>query len=150
MTSLIISLPLVGPDAAELYDYVLSSDGLTPVAHASVPLALLPTTHDEVVALVPAQALSWHQVKLPVGSVPRVMSGERASARLRSILDGALEDQLLDDPAQLHLALQPRPALTPGCGWRPVTGPGSRPRSTPWRRRATWWVASCRSSRRNP
>ena len=108
MTSLIISLPLVGPDAAELYDYVLSSDGLTPVAHASVPLALLPTTHDEVVALVPAQALSWHQVKLPVGSVPRVMSGERASARLRSILDGALEDQLLDDPAQLHLALQPQ------------------------------------------
>jgi general secretion pathway protein L len=36
------------------------------------------------------------------------LSGERASARLRAILDGALEDQLLDDPAQLHLALQPQ------------------------------------------
>ena len=108
MTTLIITLPLTSPDAAALYDYVLSTDGLAAVAHASVPLALLPTAHDEVVALVPAQALSWHQVKLPVGSVPRGLLGERASTRLRSILEGALEDQLLDDPAQLHFALEPQ------------------------------------------
>ncbi len=108
MTTLIITLPLAGADAdaLALYDHVVS-DGMTVSAHASVPLALLPTTHDEVVALVPAPALSWHQVKLPAGSVPRGMAGERARARLRSILDGMLEDQLLDDPAQLHLALQP-------------------------------------------
>jgi general secretion pathway protein L len=43
-----------------------------------------------------------------VGSVPRALSGERANTRLRAILEGALEDQLLDDPAQLHLALQPQ------------------------------------------
>ena len=110
MTTLIITLPLTGPDAAALYDYVLSTDGLAVTAHASAPLALLPTAHDEVVALVPAQALSWHQVKLPVGSVPRGMAGERASTRLRSILEGALEDLLLDDPAQLHFALQPQAA----------------------------------------
>lgn len=107
MTTLIITLPLAGADAAALYDHVLSTDGVTVSTHASVPLALLPSTHDEVVALVPAQALSWHQLKLPVGSVPRAMAGERARTRLRSILDGMLEDQLLDDPAQLHLALQP-------------------------------------------
>ena len=108
MTTLIITLPPAGPDVVALYDYVLSTDGLTPSAHAGVALALLPSTHDEVVALVPAQALSWHQVKLPAGSVPRALSGERASARLRTILEGVLEDQLLDEPAQLHLALQPQ------------------------------------------
>lgn len=110
MTTLIITLPQIGPDAPALYDYVLSTDGLTASAHASVALALLPTAHDEVVALVPAQALSWHQVRLPAGSVPRVVSGERASARLRTILEGVLEDQLLEDPAQLHFALQPQAA----------------------------------------
>ena len=108
MSTLIIPLPLTGPDAAALYDYVLSTDGLAVTAHASAPLALLPMAHDEVVALVPAQALSWHQIKLPVGSVPRGMPGERANTRLRSILEGALEDLLLDDPAQLHFALQPQ------------------------------------------
>lgn len=107
MTTLIITLPLPGPDAA-LLEYVLSSaDGLGISAHTSVPLALLPSAHDEVVALVPAQALSWHQVKLPTGSVPRGWAAERSNTRLRSILDGLLEDQLLDEPAQLHLALQP-------------------------------------------
>jgi len=110
MTTLIITLPPAGPDVVALYDYVLSTDGLTASAQASVALDLLPTTHAEVVALVPAQALSWHQVKLPAGSVPRALSGERASARLRTILEGVLEDQLLDDPAQLHLALQPQAA----------------------------------------
>lgn len=108
MTTLILTLPPPGADATALYDHVHSGAGTSANAHASVPLGLLPTTHDNVVALVPAQALSWHQVKLPAGSVPRTWSGERSSARLRSILAGALEDQLLDDPALLHLALQPQ------------------------------------------
>jgi general secretion pathway protein L len=108
MTTLLISLPLTGSDPGTAYDHVLSADGLTATTHASAPLALLPQGADEVVALVPALALSWHQVKLPEGSVPRAFGGERASLRLRSILDGLLEDQLLDDPAQLHFALQPQ------------------------------------------
>ena len=108
MTTLIISLPLAALDASTLFDHVLSTDGQTVSAHASVPLALLPRTHDDVVALVPAQALSWHQVSLPEGSLPRTLGGKQASARLRSILEGVLEDQLLDDPTQLHLALQPQ------------------------------------------
>lgn len=52
------------------------------------------------VVVVPAQALSWHQVQLPTG-------GLRPAARLRAMLEGLLEDQLLDDPAQLHFALAP-------------------------------------------
>ena len=108
MTTLIITFPPNSTDTAAHFDYVLSTDGVTVSAQASAPLALVPADHDEVVALVPAQMLSWHQVKLPAGSVPRALSGERASTRLRAILEGALEDQLLDDPAQLHLALQPQ------------------------------------------
>jgi len=54
--------------------------------------------------VLPVQAMSWHRVTLPQGSRSR---GERGQARLRAILDGLLEDQLLDDPAQLHLAVQP-------------------------------------------
>ncbi len=108
MTTLLITLPLPGQDAT-LVEYLLSSaDGCAVSAHASVPLALLPNAHDEVLVLVPAQALSWHQVQLPNGSVPRGWAAERGNNRLRSILDGVLEDQLLDDPAQLHLALQPQ------------------------------------------
>ena len=110
MPLLIITLPLDAADNAALFDYVLSPEGSTVTSHASVPLALLPERdkrQGEVVAVVPAQALSWHQVQLPQGSLPRSMLGERGAPRLRAILDGLLEDQLLDDPAQLHLALQP-------------------------------------------
>lgn len=56
-----------------------------------------------VTVIVPAQALSWHHVQLPAG-------GQRQGPRLRAVLEGLLEDQLLDDPAQLHFALQPAPA----------------------------------------
>ncbi len=114
MTLLILFLPLGAADNASQFDYVLSPDGSTVASHASVPLDLLPTRPDrqtEVVAVVPAQALSWHRLQLPQGSLPRPMSGERGTTRLRAILDGLLEDQLLDDPAQLHLALPPQPVV---------------------------------------
>lgn len=110
MSFLIITLPPEGAGSAALLDYVLSPDGRTVAQHARVPLALLPASaRHEVVLVLPAQALSWHRVKLPAGSLPRALPGERTSARLRTILDGLLEDQLLDEPAQMHLALQPQP-----------------------------------------
>ncbi|PKO60559.1 MAG: general secretion pathway protein GspL [Betaproteobacteria bacterium HGW-Betaproteobacteria-18] len=112
MTSLIITLPTASADASALYDYVLSPDGSAPVGYASVPLALLPLPSDrqtEVVVLLPMSALSWHQLQLPKGSLARGLMAERGASRLRAILDGLLEEQLLDEPAQLHLALQPQP-----------------------------------------
>ena len=110
MSLLIITLPVDSASATALYDYVQSPDGSTVSSHASVPLALLPApAQAQVVLVLPLQALSWHQVQLPQGSVPRALLGQRGSGRLRAILDGLLEDQLLDDPAQLHLALQPQP-----------------------------------------
>lgn len=76
-----------------------SSDGRKLRSQGSALPALLPTS-EEVTLGVPAAALSWHQVTLPQGS----MSG---AVRLRSVLNGLLEDRLLDEPEQLHFALEP-------------------------------------------
>lgn len=112
MNSFIISLPAASVGATAPYDYLLSSADGTEARCASAPLALLPRPPDrqtDVVVLLPMQALSWHQVQLPKGSLARGLTAERGASRLRAILDGLLEDRLLDEPAQLHLALQPQP-----------------------------------------
>lgn len=51
----------------------------------------------ELVLVVPAAMLSWHQATLP--RLPR--------QRWQQALAGLLEDQLLSEPAQLHMALTP-------------------------------------------
>jgi len=114
MTTLLITLPIASTDAVALYDYVLAAEGSAELRSAGVPLGLLPMPPDrqtEVLVVLPMQALSWHQVQLPKGSLARGLMAERGAGRLRSILDGLLEDQLLDEPAQLHLALQPQPVV---------------------------------------
>jgi general secretion pathway protein L len=114
MISFIITLPAADADATAQYDYVLSANDSTETRYASAPLALLPQPPDrqfEVVVLLPMQALSWHQVVLPKGSLARGLMAERGAGRLRAILDGLLEDCLLDEPTQLHLALQPQPVV---------------------------------------
>lgn len=57
----------------------------------------------ELVAIVPAHRLSWHRVTLPAGALGR----GAARGRLRAVLEGLLEEQLLDEPASLHFALAP-------------------------------------------
>ena len=107
MSTLILFLPQARSGPATDYSFTLTADGHTALRHASAPAALLPEPArpgGEVVAVVPAQALSWQRVQLPQG-VP-LGTGQQTS-RLRSVLEGLLEDQLLDDPAQLHFALQP-------------------------------------------
>lgn len=108
MTALIITLPIEPPLATAQFDYVLTPDGRTVAGHSRVPVALLPTApNGEIVAVVPAQALSWHRVQLPRGTLSKKFLSESSSPRLRAILDGLLEERLLDDPAQLHFALAP-------------------------------------------
>lgn len=90
-------------DAMPAYDYLRATDALEPAEpaeHGSTPLALLPQAlqNNDVWVLVPVTRLSWHAVALPKGI------GQN-SPRLRTVLDSLLEDRLLDDPAQLHLAL---------------------------------------------
>lgn len=103
MSTLILTLPLARSGPATEYRYTLSLDGHHATRHASASAALLPAmgrAASEVVAVVPARALSWQRVTLPPGI-------SLQSPRLRAVLEGLLEERLLDDPAQLHFALQP-------------------------------------------
>lgn len=112
MATLIVTLPLEMPGPGTELEYVLSTDGQTAGRHGRTAAALLPPlagAGHEVVAVVPARALSWHRVTLParlLGQAARLSGG--ANAQLRAALDGLLEDQLLDDPATLHYALGPQ------------------------------------------
>ena len=112
MRTLLLSLPpsLPGPQAVYGQAWVEpTAPARLSVRHA--PLALLPTVgaHTPVVAIVPAAALSWHRVSLPPGL-------KRQSPRLLSALHGLLEDHLLQEPSQLHMALPPQ-AQTAGSLW---------------------------------
>lgn len=103
MSTLILHLPQATPGPHTEYSYTLTTDGHTAARHGSAAPALLPAPGraGEVVAVVPARALSWQRVALPQG-LP--LSN---APRLRAVLEGLLEDRLLDDPAQLHFALSP-------------------------------------------
>ncbi len=95
-----------------LVDWVRSVDGRMVLEHGSCAPALLPRDED-CVWVMPPSAVSWHRVILP----------KLAPSRLRAALDGLLEEQLLSDPAELHLAL----------------APGGQPGQTVW-------VAACRKA----
>ena len=109
MATLILTLPRTGLQAGTALDYVLTHDGVNVAAASSAPLALLPGASagpqgtgriTDTLLLVGAAQLSWHQVQLPKGAAGN-------STRLRAVLEGLLEDQLLDDPPALHFALAP-------------------------------------------
>jgi len=112
MSILIVTLPNEPSDVAALYDYVLTPDGTTLGEQSRAPLALLPAGGNadaEVVAVVAARHLSWHQVQLPKGTLAKGFFQEGGAARVRAVLEGLLEDRLLDDTEQLHFALEPQP-----------------------------------------
>ena len=100
MPSLLVCPPLAPAHAGAEYGWALvADDAQTLLSQGSAPLALLPAA-GELTVLVGAAALSWHQVTLPQGSLG-------SAARLRTVLDGLLEDRLLDEPQNLHFALEP-------------------------------------------
>ena len=100
MPSLLVALPPASaPAAGELGYAQVADDGSTLLSQGSAPLALLPAGGDVTVVLG-IEALSWHQLTLPQGSLAN-------ATRLRSVLDGLLEDRLLDDTRNLHFALEP-------------------------------------------
>ncbi len=100
MTRLLLTAPLPPVSIGAEYGWALSGDdGLTLLSHGRAPLDLLPAGA-EVTLGVPAASLSWHLVTLPQGSL-------RGAPRLRSVLDGVLEDRLLDEPEALHFAVAP-------------------------------------------
>lgn len=107
MSTLIVALPVPprlssqGAAGAALapaeYDHVLASSpgGAVQQAGRAAP-AQLPAAQ-ETVAVVPVQGVGWHRVTLPKAPAPK----------LRAALAGVLEDVLLEDDAELHLALAP-------------------------------------------
>jgi general secretion pathway protein L len=103
MSALVVLFPAHAVTASTEFEYALTNDGSTLVSHGTAQAALLPAparAGSEVVAVVPAALLSWHRVELPKGTTAK-------SPRLRAVLEGLLEDQLLDEPETLHFALQP-------------------------------------------
>ncbi len=89
------SAPGTSADRTLEWHWVHSRDGQTAASHGRDVTALLPRD-DDVVLVLPVLSVSWHHVRLP----------KINAARLRQALDGLLEDRLLADPAQLHLALE--------------------------------------------
>jgi general secretion pathway protein L len=72
---------------------------------SSAPVGLISQTLGErisavthTVVIVPSAQLSWHRLTLPIGAL---------AGRQRAVLEGLLEEQLLDDPTHLHFALAP-------------------------------------------
>lgn len=109
MRTLLLQLPPTPPSPTTLYG-VAELDlatGAGRVQASSAPLSLLPRAQrqTDIVVLLPAASLSWHRVTLPHGLG---RSGAKAGAKLQAALHGLLEDQLLQDPQQVHLALAPQ------------------------------------------
>lgn len=78
------------------YAYVSTSDGLTMTGQGECGAALLPKAAT-VVALLADTDVSWHRITLP----------KAPAARLRAALAGVLEEALLADAEEVHLAVAP-------------------------------------------
>ncbi len=96
MTTLIVTLPSPGTAHSELA-YAVANNAQALSNHGSAPLALLPRA-DETVLLLPSDSVSWHRVSLPK------LSRSLSAPKLRSVLEGAIEEHLLDDASAVHIA----------------------------------------------
>ncbi|MEO8060474.1 MAG: type II secretion system protein GspL [Burkholderiales bacterium] len=88
------------PEASRLgteYVYVTSPDGLALQSQGQCAASLLPKATN-VIAVLSDADVSWHRITLP----------KAPAARLRAALGGVLEDALLEDPADVHLAIAPQ------------------------------------------
>ena len=91
----------LSPTPTTMLDFVLSTDGHSIAGTGQASATQLPDHSGEVVAVVPWQVLSWHRVQLP----PSVGS------RLQAVLQSLLEDELLQDPSDMHLVPAPASGL---------------------------------------
>lgn len=104
MRTLLLQLPITpaGPHAVYGHAWIDTSaaDRVQPRFSA---LGLLPAVdrRTPVAVLIPAAAMSWHRITLPAGL-------NRNSTRMQAVLQGLLEEQLLQDISQVHMALPPQ------------------------------------------
>ena len=105
MRTLLVQIPSDVPNPSVTYghSWLDRATRQTPPSIRHAPLALLPRPgrREEVWAMVPACALSWHRVQLPAGL-------GRSGSRVQAALAGLLEDRLLEDATRLHMALPAR------------------------------------------
>lgn len=113
---LIIALPHFA-NAAAGYAHVLS-DGQQVLRHTSAPASTLSAHAGEVVGVIPTTRLSWHQVKLPPGTL---------GPRIHAILRGLIEDRLLTDPELTHLVLAPHSSTVAQEGGEVLVGACHKP-----------------------
>ncbi len=85
----------VGNPGAE-YNYALSPDGFALQTYGTCAVALLPKAATAVAVLADAD-VSWHRITLP----------KAPAARLHSALAGVMEEALLEDTGNLHIAVAP-------------------------------------------
>jgi general secretion pathway protein L len=96
MSKLIVSLPYPNTFTNTSCQFVLANDAQNRQKNGLSSLKELPQA-EATVLVVPVSALSWHQVDLP--KVPKT--------KLRAVLDGLLEERLLDDTSAMAFALSP-------------------------------------------
>lgn len=102
--------------ATKEYAYVLSVDGQTVARQGRCALSMVPRA-DTVVAVMAPTDISWHRLTVP----------KAPAARLRAALASLLEEALLTDPEEMHLALAPgakagQPAWIAACDLTWLTG----------------------------
>ncbi len=78
------------------YDFVVSPDGLSVASAGRCVAALLPKANTTVGVVADSDA-SWHRIVLP----------KAPAGRLKAALVGVLEDALLEDADDVHLAVAP-------------------------------------------
>jgi general secretion pathway protein L len=104
MRTLIVQLPLGPPSPGTAYPHALvqtlSATPAPALQWAAASLLPVPDRQTEVAVLLPALAMSWHQVELPAGL-------HKQPAKLKAALEGILEERVLDDTADLHMSLAP-------------------------------------------
>ena len=73
------------------------------------PMSLLPQGEDEVVGVLPWQRVSWHLIQVPHDAVKLLLSAQNNflnassyKSKAEQLLQGLLEEQLLDDLSALH------------------------------------------------
>lgn len=88
--------PTEPPSATTEFGYALSQDGMTVADQGHTTAALLPRANT-VVAVMADTDVSWHRITLP----------KAPASRLRAALIGLLEDALLEDTTDIHVAVAP-------------------------------------------
>jgi len=116
MAQLLLKLPFpadaAGAGAPE-FDFVSLRDGVAATALQSAPAALLPLVagqRSDVIVVLPARAVVWHRMAVPERIGRNMLAGRVDLVRLRALLTGVLEEQLLDEADQLHFAVFPGPS----------------------------------------